>query len=46
MKIIAYNIKRIVVLNDSGFIFIIKVFYRGHFLTKIFLLMFIFLRYL
>jgi len=29
MKIIAYNIRRIVVLNDSGIIFIVEVFYRA-----------------
>ncbi len=29
LKIIAYYIRRILVLNDSGFIFIIEVFYRA-----------------
>ncbi len=29
MKIIAYNIRRIIVLNDSRFIFIVEVFYRA-----------------
>jgi len=33
MKIIAYNIRRIIVLNDFGFIFIVEVFYRA-FLNK------------
>ncbi len=29
MKIIGYNIRRIIILNDSGFIFVIEVFYRA-----------------
>ncbi len=34
MKIIAYNIRRIVVLNDSRIIFIIEDFYRPIFIKK------------
>ncbi len=31
MKIIEYNIRMIIVLNDSGFIFIVEVFYIAYF---------------
>ncbi len=34
MKIIAYNIRRIVILNDAGIIFIIEDFYRAYAAAK------------
>jgi len=30
LKIIAYNIRRIMILNDSIFIFIVEVYYRTY----------------